>query len=94
MAEMAEKRENYATYAIYASANFYKSGMACRAMDDIRRNAALKYSERKVGFLRKDTSYRKKIQVVKRWTKKNRLANVAPSGIEREGNIYFSKLKP
>lgn len=38
MAEMAEKRENYATYAIYASANFYKSGMACRAMDDVRRN--------------------------------------------------------
>ncbi len=38
MAEMAEKRENYATYAIYASANFYKSGMVWRAMDDIRRN--------------------------------------------------------
>ena len=30
---MTKKRENYATYAIYASANFYIGGMACRTMD-------------------------------------------------------------
>ncbi len=35
---MAENRDDkivYATYAISASANFY-TGMACRAMDDVR----------------------------------------------------------
>ena len=39
MAEMAENRDDkivYATYAIYASANFY-TGMACLAMDKRRK---------------------------------------------------------
>ena len=45
--------KTFATYAISATANFYTSGMACRRMDDVRRNAGLKYSERKLGFLRK-----------------------------------------
>ena len=30
----------------FLSANFYIGGMACRAMDDVRRNAALKCRER------------------------------------------------
>jgi len=35
---MAENRDDkivYATYAIYASANFYIGVMACRATDDV-----------------------------------------------------------
>ena len=55
-------------------------------------NAGLKYSERKLSFWEKDTSYRKKIQVVKRLTKKNRLAGWAPSGYKRD-NIPDKKTK-
>lgn len=60
MAEMAEKRENYATYAIYASANFYKSGMACRAMDDVRRKRGTKVQRTEAWF------FEKKIQAIEK----------------------------
>lgn len=53
MAEMAEKRENYATYAIYASANFYTSGMVWRAMDDVRRKRGTKVQRTEGWFFEK-----------------------------------------
>ena len=59
LAEMAEKRENYATYAIYASANFYTSGMACRAMDK-RRKGGTKVQRTEAWF------FEKKIQAIEK----------------------------
>ena len=57
----------------FLSANFY-TGIACRAMDDVRRNAAgkkIRLREKPLGE-----------------------CEVTPSGMEREGNIYYSKLRP